>query len=77
MTKLEKELLEAVEKAHFDFGDASGGNEDYFIATAAAEVCKRYIEKALDYSWSVDMSLLSKEEIELTYNEWFKENGIL
>lgn len=47
MTKLESDLLHAVEAGRLSWENAVGGHEDWFIAEAVWEVAKRYI---MDYN---------------------------
>lgn len=76
MTKLESELLSAVEKGRLDYGNATGGHEDWFITEAVREVAKRYIEKAfLEASHEIvgGMPKVQRYALEV----WLKENGVI
>ena len=43
---LEQQMLEAVEYAHYKFGEAIGGSEDSFITEEVTKIALRLIEKA-------------------------------
>jgi hypothetical protein len=64
MTKLEEQIARAMESADRE-SSKRFTSEDY--AKAAAEVAKRYIEKAWQDSFL---------RPDVTYDQWCKENGL-
>lgn len=55
MTPLEQKMLAAVEKAHYDFGNASGGSEDFFIAEAVTKITLDLAEKCYEEGYDAAM----------------------
>lgn len=64
MTKLEQEIFDAINKCYSDATETE--------AKAAAEVAKTYIEKA----WIEGYYALANT-MEVSKDQWMKENGIL
>lgn len=86
MTRLESDLLHAIEAGRLAYDNATGGSEDWFITEAVREVAKKYIEKALHDSYcngAADGSMAAKKQ---DYNnigsnsssqKWLKNNGVI
>jgi len=66
MTKLQSELLDAIQKA----GSIA---TPFGYATACDEVAKRYIEKALNDTGSI----FDEQQKKDWANGWMKENGVI
>lgn len=74
MTKIEEEIKAVI--PDFDTCELNGADEyNDLVAKAAAEVAKRYIEKAFEAGWT-NGHFGGDEKLPRTTQEWLKENGI-
>lgn len=91
MTKLEIQLFNAMDAAAFKLADVEiDPNEecnqiDRAMCTAAAEVCKGYVERAFDEAYKIGVSDGSAAQASNNYNnigsapkyvKWLKSEGI-
>jgi hypothetical protein len=75
MTKLESDLLHAIEAGRLAYDNATGGSEDWFIAEAVREVAKKYINKAMRDTGNY---VLSELQMDSRFEKnWLKENGVI
>lgn len=75
MTKLEKEMSIAMTKANVDF--LRGNLASINLSKAAAEVAKKYIEKAWDAAETWQRYQYREIDSAKSYEDWLKENGIV